>query len=396
MTATYLEARTPKTATELRASALAALTGAPVAGWSENAPQRRLVDNFSERLAEETVIRALLAKTVSPQEAVAAGRDWVRAIISWFGEDFTPAQAAVWDVTLTVAPAEAPLVLDGATVVQLQATNGEIFTLAATSSVLLSSASAPTAYQGVLRFAARAAGTAGNVSPSSITKIISGPAGLSIVGTPTLYTAGADEESSEAAIKRCLGKWARLGAGWTAAAFDYFVPTARPSLTRWRLRDDNPLGPGTVLAILANAAGPATAPEVAAVQSYCGARDVKSLGSGQFTAQAAVADTLAIAVALKSDGTNAALASDAAAALAALCAAFPIGPATLDDTLVAAVVLGGSFASIPVVAGAETVTITPALPGFSGAIGIDSITLAAPHDVPNGRVLGAIISVSVV
>lgn len=240
---TYAEAITPKTKAEIRDQALALLTarGAPVAGWSDSAPQRIAVDDFAERLAEETVIRALLAKCISPQEAAAAGRDWVGALIGWFGETYIPAIAAVWTVPLAVLASEAPLAIGASTVVQIQADGGAIFELIPGADVLLSSASTPTAYQGSALFRARVAGTAGNVSGASITKIITGPAGLSIATTPTLYTAGRDEETPEAAIVRCLGKWGTLGAGWTLASFDYWIPNAAPTVTRWRVDDANPL-----------------------------------------------------------------------------------------------------------------------------------------------------------
>lgn len=385
---TYAEASTPKTVPALRAQALALLAagGAPVAGWSERAPQRLAVDDFAARMAEETEIRALLAASISPQTAASAGRDWTIAAIGWFAETLIPALPAVWNVRLTVQVSEAPLTIAPGTVLQLQTGSGIILELLSSESATLSASSSPTPYQAALRFQARAAGTVGNTLGAGV-KIITGPAGLT-ASSPALFTAGRDEELPAAAVTRCLGKWSRLGAGWTAQAFDYLIPLAAPTVTRWRVRDDNPFGPGTVGLTLANAAGPATDPEVAAVQALVAARSVRPLGSGPVTAAKATLDALALSATVLGDGTNANLQADIEAALAALGGPYAIGPAVLSVDIVRAVILGAAFTSIDVDdGGGNLTTLAVNIPGFTGCAAIISCSLAADHPIADGDVL---------
>lgn len=400
---TYAEASTPTTKETYRSRILATMAAppaplqpAPVAGWSNSAPQRINVEDFAGFEADESALRAKVASTISPQTAVSAGADWVAAALGWFNETFIQALPAVWDVPFTCAAASAPLTVDNRSVIQIQATGGAIFVLTQETAVVFNSAGS---YAGTLRFTARTAGTGGNVAGSTITngKILTGPAGLSIAGSsPTQITQGRDVETPQQAITRCLGKWARLGAGWTRQAFDYLIPTAAPTVTRWRVEDDNPLGPGTVRVTIAGASAPSTDDEVATVQAYLGSSAIRPLGSGGVTVVKASADALTVNVTIQGDGSNADLGSDAAAAGLALAAAFPIGPATLDNVLLESVLLGGGYTSIRIIAGAEILTISPTLPGFSGAVRIVSIDLAAPHDVPSGGVLELTLHVSVV
>jgi hypothetical protein len=405
-TPTYSQASTPTDQPTYRANTLALLANppaplqpAPVAGWSARAPQRLLVEDFANQMATESSLRAAIAQTVSPQTAANAGPDWVRAVIGWFDEDFLPAVAAVWSVQFQCTPSAAPITVDNSSTIQIQSTDGQIFLCTQPTAVVFNSASS---YQGLLQFTARNPGIAGNVAAANILagKVLTGPAGLSIgPGTPTVVTQGRDIETPLQAIQRCLGKWARLGAGWTRQAYDFLIPAGSPTgtVTRWRVRDDNPLGPGSITAALAGASGPSTTPEVSAVQAYLESPAVRSLATGIIYVYAAAADPLTVNVTIKGDGSNANLQSDIQAAGAALASLFPIGLATLDNVLFEAVLLGGAFNKISIVGAAgEVLTIDPPLPGFGGAISIQSIDLVAPHVVPDGAVLELTLNVTVV
>lgn len=373
MTITYLEAKTAKTLAQLRTLTLAALTGTPVAGWSANAPQRLLVDDFAARMSEETTIRAALAAMVDLDDLAALAvldRDWCRVFLTWFDEVYIPALPAYWDIEFTVTSSAAPLTIDASSTIQIQASGGAIFLLEQLSVTALNAGSS---YKGTLRFVARAAGTGGNVAPSTILagKILTGPSGLSIgPSTPALFTAGRDEETPIAAITRALAKWSTLGAGWTLDAFDYLIPRFAPTVTRWRVRDDNPLGPGTVAVRLANAAGPATPTEVALVLAGLGARDVKPLGSGALSVLAAVAAPLTVTSTIALDGSNAAAVTEANAALLALGNSYSLGPATFYvDQVVEAIMAVASVYNIVTlslssdydIADAEVLVVTPAI-----------------------------------
>lgn len=383
---TWTAAKTADSKATIRARILAALSGAGVQGWGDNSPQRIIVDDVAGWLATEAGIRASLALSLDLSNPDASDDDWIDVFAAFFDATRTPAIAAVWDVPLTST--SLPLVMQPTTKATLQATGGAYFDLAL---------SVATALPATLRFVARAPGTAGNVSASSLlaARVVTGPAGLRIAATPTLYTAGAATESNAALVTRCRGKWARRGAGWTLAAFDSIVPEASPTTTRWRVRDDAPLGLGTVLATLANDAGVATVQEVALVQAALGSRSVKPVGSGRFVARAATADAFTIDITVAGDGSNPTLATDIEAAILALCNAYPLGPASIDNDLVQAVALGGGFRSIPVLAGGEIVTMMPYLPGFGGAMSITSMSMVVPHDIPTDAALVPTINVTV-
>jgi len=389
---TYAEASTAKSQTEFRTATLATLASppaplqpAPVAGWSDSAPQRILVEDFSANMAVESKIRAAIASTISPQQAVAAGADWVRACIGWFDEDYIPAQPATFDVPFQVLPTSAPVTVGASTVLQIQATGGQIYLCTQSQDVLFSSGSS---YLGTLRFTARTAGAAGNVAPSTILsgKILTGPAGLSLgPGTPTQITSGRDIETPFQAIKRCLGKWARLGAGWTRQAFDYLIPTAAPGVTRWYVDDANPYGPGTTGVFIAGASGPSQPAEVTAVQTYLNSKPIRALGSGAVTVNQSTSVAFTVTASIATDGSNPTLVADASAALQSLAGAI-LGPAIVRPELLQAIIMGGRFSGpddgsgvptpalfeIPV-PGGGVVEIELALPGFAGAAGIVSI-----------------------
>lgn len=396
---TFAEARTPRTLATTRAARLTALSagGAPVAGWSSNAPQRIAVDHDSQTIVDESIIRAALAGMIDLSALAAMSTDWCDAFATWFAETRIQAVAAVWDLDVEVAPSAAPVTLGGDVPFIVQAASGQYYEGAQEVQILLSAVSSPTPYEGVVRVRARTAGTVGNsLDQGSVApRVTAGPAGLTITGF-ALVTAGRDAETNAQLIARCIAKWARLGAGWTRVAFDYLIPTNVPTVTRWRVHDDNPKGPGTVLVVVANAAGPATTGERDAVEAVLGARNVKPVGSGELFVEVADADALTINITVVGDGSNASLQTDIAAALAALGATFPLGPATLDDSLVRGVALGGAFTSIPIdIGGGMTTVIAPHLPGFAGAVSISALDLVAPHDVLLDEVLVLTINVTV-
>jgi hypothetical protein len=405
---TYAAAIAPSTPSAVEADLLSRLDPTSASGWPADSPQMRLLAAVSTPVQFEQVQRALLARASSPTtarglrawlvsqgyapaDAAAIASSWIDALIlAWFDELRIPALAAVWDVPMV---ASAPTIVGAASALVLQADDGTLFVSAQAADVTLGASPA------LVRFRARAAGVVGNVSPSTITRIIAAPATVSISGAATLVTAGRDAEGDEAAIARCLGKWVRLGAGWTAAAFDYLIPTAAPTITRWLVRDDNPFGAGTVGVWLANAAGPATPTEVTSVLAYLARRDVRPLGSGGVYVVTANAVAVALSVTILGDGSNPTLAADAQRAIEALADACPVGPFVLVSEVLNAVTMGGEFPAgipIPVVAdGSVTVQTHPDLPGFGGAVALLPPE-TNPHMIGYGEVLLMTVSVTVV
>lgn len=392
---TWAEATTSKSAAEVRGDLLAACVeqGCTVSGWPSVAPQRALVEGNASALAYETELRAALAKLASPPTAEDAGDTWVDAGVSWYdldngvgGKGRIPASVAVWNVPLVVAAAAAPLVIDASSAIQAQADDGTIFVSAPSNLLILN---ATTSYRAVVRFVARKPGTTGNVIAGQITRIISGPAGLSVddAESQVLVTAARDQETSAEYIRRGLGRWGTLGAGWTLPSFDYLIPKFAPTVTRWTVRDDNPLGPGTIKVTVANAAGTATAGEISAVKAGLDAHNVRSLGSGKLVVVGATPHPLTLAAALDTDGSNPTVLAQAGAALLALARAFPLGIATLTVDVVRAVLMGAPVETITIPVGSGSQILELNLPGFSSVERIASLSLGADVMIGDAEVL---------
>ncbi len=379
---TYANLLEVDTLEALEAALLASVSDAGVTSWAAEAPQFGLLQGEAGMMRTAQEQRMILAYTASLRQilrlrpklielgysaadAAAIVSSWVDASLDWYGADLVriPAQRAEWLVGAKVTPAAAPSTIDGTTQGVLQADDGTFFELLQDAAVVLNSGGS---YKGTVRVRARTAGVSGNVEAGTITTI-RGPAGVSIddTVTQTLALAGRDAETDEAVVERALAKWGTLGAAWSVDAFNYWIPTVAPTVTKWRVRDDNPFGPGTTGAWLANDAGPATAEEVALVQAKMGARDVRPLGSGAFLALAAIPHALTLTANLRTDGSNLTLLADATAALAALERAFPIGPASLAATRVIEVLMGSPLASMNV---PDLVLLSPPLPGFAGVL----------------------------
>ena len=150
------------------------------------------------------------------------------------------------------------------------------------------------------------------------------------------------EQDTEAALLRIalLSRLPQRCPDDALDAFDYLIPLASPTVTRWKVRDDNPNGPGTTKVVLANASGPTTGPEVAAVLALLGSRSVRPLGSGALQVIAATALPLTITGTLLLDGSNAAAITQANAALVALGNSYDLGPAILYLDRVIATLMG--------------------------------------------------------
>lgn len=397
----------------IEAALLESVSDAGVTSWATESPQFGLLAGEAEAMRVFQVQRLILAYTASPRQltrlrakllelgftaddAAAIATSWVDTKLSWYGADFAriPAQKAEWTIGVKVSSAAAPLTIDGSTQGFFQADDGTIFEFAQDAAVTLNSGSS---YKGAIRVRARTAGSSGNVVAGTITQA-RGPAGLSVDLTVTqvLSFAGRDAETDEAAVARAEARWGTLGAGWTLEAFDYWIPTTAPSLTRWLVDDANPLGPGTTKATLATDAGPASDDEVAAIQAKMGARDVRALGSSTFLAEKATVHTLSITATIAGNGSNPDLKADAEAALVALAKAFPLGPAKVVVELVNAVLMGAAIDTVSIPTGSTSKEISPRLAGFTGWKDTTALSMAADEDLAYGEVLRISPNVTVV
>jgi hypothetical protein len=175
----------------------------------------------------------------------------------------------------------------------------------------------------LVEFEARTAGTDGNVAVGAVTGFQVGKAGLSISSPAgSMIVAGRPKESSVDLWKRGRAKLPASSIAGNSAAFDLWIPTAAPTVNRWAVDDTNPDGPGTTRIYVANAAGPATVDELAALLAYLTPRRGK--GTGAIGASAAPAKTLSFGCVMHVSN-NAAAATQGAAALQALSAVLPLG-----------------------------------------------------------------------
>lgn len=381
---TFLQALTARDPETIRQQMLsdASTSGADPAGFDAMAVATALFSLDARAQSSAEALRVQLVNAGFAHLASESGPDWLDAcLFGAYQEKRLPGTSAVWDWTVTCGASAGPYTIEpmSGELIAL-ADDGTLFASANPTAVTIpSGGSAP------LRFACRSAGIVGNQISGAVTRFVARKPGLRITNVGgTLVTAGTDPESDALYLARCFGKWGALGAGWTAAAFDYLIPLFAPTVTRHYVRDDNPFGPGTTGLWLANAAGPSTTDEVSAVQTGLDARDRHPLGSSTLKVIAAPAHTVAITGTLWSDGTNATLLGSATAALAALASKFPLG-GMLPQELVEGVLLGGAFSEY-------------GLLGFSGAVDVDLTAPAAdvimlPAEVLQFDVSGLVVTV---
>ncbi len=135
-------------------------------------------------------------------------------------------------------------------------------------------------------------------------------------GTETWITsAGADRESDAGLVARARLQWAELSVATPAKYYASKIRKAVPTITKIRVLDDNPLGPGSAELILATGAGPASGADVTLAISQL--PTIRSVASGVLSARAAVARTIAIGgiayvTAAQRDAVRAAVATDLA------------------------------------------------------------------------------------
>ncbi|MEO7331600.1 MAG: baseplate J/gp47 family protein [Minicystis sp.] len=362
MTATtYLQATTTDTEAAILASLMVDLGAAEcdTAGLSAFSAETILIRLQARALVAAQDIRARVARTIELAEAAKLGRSWLDKLAkNRYQEVPIPAQATRGMLPLTTAMGAAvtarpyELLADG---------GGGVFFRNTTSLNLAADATT------LCEFECTVPGTLGNVVDGAIAGFQRGKAGLSCINLTGWKTfVGRDVETDVALVSRCIAKWGTLGAGWTRDAINYLIPTLAPSVTRWKVLDANPTGPGSVKVIAANAAGGATGPEIAALLAGLGSSSVKPLGAGELTIDSATELTITVAGTMGSDGTNASILVAAKAALDLLRQYYPIGGGAggkVPIELLHGILTGGAYVALNV-------------PGFAGSTG--DLTLTAP------------------
>jgi uncharacterized phage protein gp47/JayE len=146
---------------------------------------------------------------------------------------------------------------------------------------------------------AEVAGSLGNADSGTITRQRAPIVGVSVSNPAisgqanALVTAGRDVETDGQLATRCEDRWGSVGAGGNAAAYRFWVTESFDvdglvaTITRIKILDANPYGPGSIGVVIANASGTATVGELTRVGGYLATR--KALGSGQLLTSSATA-----------------------------------------------------------------------------------------------------------
>jgi uncharacterized phage protein gp47/JayE len=130
-----------------------------------------------------------------------------------------------------------------------------------------------------LAWEAETAGTAGNIATGAMLYLWTPLVGVTatnpaIGATSTWITRyGTDEESDALLTARAIGQWTLLAYSVTEGAYAVWALEAGSSVTRVRVRGDNPLGPGSVDVILAGPGGTVSAGVVTTVTDYINGTD---------------------------------------------------------------------------------------------------------------------------
>lgn len=366
MAATYTEATTARTAEQIKTAILddLAARGVDANGFHDYSVERALPEIEATALASEEALRVAIVKAGALDPAATLSDPaWLRRLAkSVFRIDWNPARKALRSCRLTNTASGGPYTFDPRT---LRASTASGTTFQSTDGGTL--LATPGAILEPITFECDTAGTIGNAAP--ISKLITQFPGVTITDLG-LVTAGTDDESNTLLIQRCDGRWGTIGKGGLSSAAIYNAIAAAPTITRVFIRDDNPFGPGTSGIYLANASGPATVDEVAAVNSDLAGR--KQLGVPLPIAFAAPAHIVQVTATLYLDGSNANAATDAAAALQALASVFQ--GSILYSELIRSVLMGAAFPLL-------------GLAGFRGVINVSLALPAGDTVLSSGEVL---------
>lgn len=153
-------------------------------------------------------------------------------------------------------------------------------------------------------FKAEVAGADGNVAVGTIAAFRAPIVGIAVsnpaIGSTgsSLVTSGRDAETDAQFGARIDDHWGSVGSGGNAAAYRFWVHESftvdalTSTITRVKIIDNNPYGPGSIGVIIANASGGATVGELARVDAYLQLR--KALGSGELRIEAATSQSVLV------------------------------------------------------------------------------------------------------
>lgn len=276
----------PPDEAEVTTTLLGALTslGFPVSSWPSGGVGRTLVQGTARVLADalslvSNVARgALLDLAPGADPGSNSPGDWLTLnVASNYTLGRRPAQFAVVKVRLTVASGAGPYtVTPGGMWAKSPA--GRRYNSRNASNVTLTAG--PSTADIELR--AELAGASGNVGVPTAFTLETPLPGVTAVAVETeggsgtaMVLAGSDQERDAALRDRARGRWATLGLQKIPEAYDALARQAPSAadpnvfpVTRTKVDNSNPRGPGTVDVWFASDTGPLDAPDEAAVAAY--------------------------------------------------------------------------------------------------------------------------------
>lgn len=292
--------------------ALAEAQDLPVTAWGASSFFRVLFSVFATLLA---TVWFAIAQTANGLLLAHSRGGWLTLLARNYGEERLPPTFTFGAFLLTDGGAgpHGPIAAGALTVAvgDLQYTNQDEITIPASGSISAA-------------FRALATGAKYNVPNNSECTLVTSVPTVTVtnpaVGTTGtwLTTPGTDVESDAALKRRLSAKWATLSTGSPAAAYLYWA-LSTSGVTRAKVDDGNPDGPGTLRVYVDNATS------VAALQATLAA---KAPSGTVATATAATAEAITVSGVLTVAGaqtTEGAAISAAAANLATLASEIDIG-----------------------------------------------------------------------
>jgi phage-related baseplate assembly protein len=247
--------------------ALARLTGFPTASWHPLSLSRHLFEAESSYLSDLTTLIGNIAKGGLIKLAGEAPAGWLDLCAeNVFDEERQAAVKTVGQYTLTDTASTGPHTItagafyvassDLSKVYVVSATpNGTTLTLGGTLDVTITAVEAGAAY---------------NLATDSIDQLLtslSGVTGTNPAGDleSWITTQGADEETDDELVTRCLGKWATLGSGSNDGAYTYWATSTSAEVKRVQVVD---LDDGEVHIFIAGSSGGLSDDTVETVSDY--------------------------------------------------------------------------------------------------------------------------------
>ena len=248
-----------QTTDEKLAELLATLTseGFSATSWQDGSVQRTLIELYAKALSEQTTLNAAVANGGFLDSATGL---WLSLLAEGFyGIVRTPAQSAVYVVTLTNSTAAPVTINEGA--LWVGTTSGLRYQN--TASVTIAAGG-----QGSVSVRAESPGAQYNVGANKIIIMNTAVPGVTCTNasaTPT--TVGLDEQTDAALRQLCRDKWQSLGAGGTAGAYRYWAMTANANVAKV-LAKRSVMALGTVAIYLAGQTSGVDAATVSDVSEY--------------------------------------------------------------------------------------------------------------------------------